>query len=67
MKEIERLLVCPYFVLDDRNLFKALPFLKAKCFHYNAFFNDFNAKEPEVETPVKKEELKAATEARSDI
>jgi hypothetical protein len=67
MKERESLLVCLYFVFDDRNLFKAVPFLKAKCFHYNAFFNDFNVKEPEVETPVKWEELKAAKEARSDI
>jgi hypothetical protein len=46
---------------------KLFHFLKAKCFHYNAFFNDFNAKEPEVETPVKWEEMKEAKEARSDI
>ena len=67
MKERESLLVCPYFVLGDMNVFKAVPFLKAKCFHQNAFFNDLNSKEPEVETPVKREELKAAKEARSEI
>ena len=67
MKERESILVCPYFVLKDKNIFKAVPFLKAKCFHQNAFFNDLNCKEPEVETPVKMEELKAAKEARSEI
>ena len=67
MKERESLLVCPYFLLDDRNVFKAFPFLKVKCFHQNAFFNDLNAKESEVETPVKRKELQAAKEVRSEI
>jgi hypothetical protein len=51
----------------DRNVFKPVPFLKAKCFHFSAFFNDLTSKEPEVETPVRREELQTAKEARSDI
>jgi hypothetical protein len=53
--------------LSDRNAFKPVPFLEAKCFHFTAFYNDLMAKESEVETPVRREELKTAKEARSDI
>jgi hypothetical protein len=66
MKERESLL-CLYFILGDRNDFKPVPFIKAKCFHFNAFFNDLMAKELEVETSVRRKELKTAKEARSGI